>query len=60
MTPSSAEAAESLNILRGCTLASGSSACAEEMMALATKIEAFLIMKIPKRVNHTTINDKLN
>ena len=37
-------------------LVSGSSACAEEKMALATRIETLLIREMTKRLNHATIN----
>ena len=37
-------------------LVSGSSACAEEIMALATRIETLLIREMTKRLNHATIN----
>ena len=37
-------------------LASGSSACAEEIMALATRIETLLIREMTKRLNQATIS----
>ena len=46
--PSSAEAHKSLNTLRRYALASGSSACAEEIMTLATRIETLLIREMTK------------
>ena len=37
------------------TLACGSSACAEEIMALAARIETLLIREMTKRLNQATI-----
>ena len=55
--PTSAEAHDSLNVLRSYVLASDNPVCAEEMMDLARRIESLLIMEVPKRLRQTTISD---
>ena len=58
--PTSAEAHESLNVLRSYTFASDNPVCAEEMMDFASRIESLLIMEVPKRLHQTTISDSFN